>query len=190
MADPADTFVQFVRSHWRRLHLVARRYAASEHDAQDLLQETFLRAWRNFSPTEERAYRGAWLFVILRNVAAEWARASGRRIKLVPMSDAALTEILPPDLTEPLAPFPSFDDRAFRDFLRDRIATAIEGLADPFREVLVLSVAGDLTYREVAEVLGCPVGTVMSRMARARRALREQLAEFAHVRTPTKEERT
>ena len=127
--------------------------------------------------------------MILRNIAAEWARAAQRRVKLVPMPDAELTEFLATELTDPLAPFPSMADEDFRGFLRKQIEPALEALDAPFREVLVLSVAGGLTYREIAEVLGCPLGTVMSRVSRARRQLRERLSELAHVTGSAKEAR-
>jgi RNA polymerase sigma-70 factor (ECF subfamily) len=181
MSESAEMFVRYVRPHWRQLHVVARRYTAGEHDAHDLVQETLLRAWRSFSLTEERAHKRAWLFVIMRNVAAEWHRTARRRIALVPMPVSELTELAPSDLTEPFAPLPSMDEGRFREFLGDRLAAAFDALEAPFREVILLSVAGDLTYREIAEVLDCPVGTVMSRMARARRTLRERLSESAKV---------
>ena len=56
MGESAESFIRFVRPHWRRLHLVARRYAGDDHDARDMVQEGLLRAWRNFSLTEERTY--------------------------------------------------------------------------------------------------------------------------------------
>ncbi|GJQ25984.1 MAG: hypothetical protein HBSAPP02_10160 [Phycisphaerae bacterium] len=71
------------------------------------------------------------------------------------------------------------DESQFREFLDDRVAAALDTLEPPYREVVVLSVAGGLNYREIGDVLECPIGTVMSRMARARRALREQLADYA-----------
>lgn len=179
MRGRPDEFMQFVRPHWERLRLVARQYAQSGADALDLTQETLLRAWRAFSPAEVPTYRPAWLFVILRNVAAEWHRASGRRIRIAPAVEVELTALAPVDLSESLAALPTMDEAAFREFLDDRMASAIDGLDAPFREVIVLSVAGGLNYREIAEVLDCPAGTVMSRMARARRALRDQLGSVA-----------
>jgi RNA polymerase sigma-70 factor (ECF subfamily) len=175
----AEIFLRLVRPSWERLHLVAGRYASGSDDARDLVQEALLRAWRNFSPGEERTYGRAWLFVILRNVAAEWRRTARRRIRLSPQSDAELTEMVPTDLTEPFAPAPNLDEERFREFLDERLAAALDGLEPMFREVIVMSVAGGLNYREIGEVLDCPVGTVMSRMARARRMLREQLADVA-----------
>lgn len=182
MSETADSFLRFVRPVQRRLHLVARRYAAREEDARDLVQETLLRAWRGFSPTQERAYRPAWLFVIMRNVALDWQRMARSRVKLVPTTEAELTAVAAADPTEPFAPLPAMSEARFREFLDDRLVRALDGLDAVFREVVVLSVAGELSYREVAEVLDCPVGTVMSRMARARRALRECLADFARAK--------
>ncbi len=179
MALRAEEFLQFARPHWKRLHVVAHRYVTGSEDAHDLVQETLLRAWRSFSPGEERSYRRAWLFVIMRSVVIDWQRASGRRVKLVPTPDSELTEFAPADLTEPFAPLPTMDEARFREFLDDRIVAALDALDSSFREALILSVAGGLTYREVAEVLDCPVGTVMSRVARARRELRENLTTYA-----------
>ena len=82
------------------------------------------------------------------------------------------------------------DERQFREFLDDKIAAALSALDPPFREVIVLSVAGGLSYREIAQVLDCPVGTVMSRMARARRTLRERLAQCAHPRARARENKS
>ena len=179
LGDAAESFLRYVRPLQRRLGHVARQYVAREEDGRDLIQETLLRAWRGFSPDEERTYHGAWLFAIMRNVALDWQRTARRRIRLVLMSDSELTELAPADPAEPLAPLPPMDEARFREFLDDRIVAALDQLTPAFREVIVLSVVGNLTYREIAEVLDRPVGTVMSGMARARRALREKLADFA-----------
>ncbi len=176
MTEQASRFLSYVEPHWRRLQVVARQYVARDQDAGDLVQETLLRAWRSFCPTEERTYRRAWLFVIMRNIALEWQRNAARKVKLILVADSELTELAPADPTGPLCPLPQMDEQAFREFLDQRIVAALDALEAPFREVIILSVAGDLSYREIARVLDCPVGTVMSRMARARRALRERLA--------------
>lgn len=188
MEEAAEVFLRHVRPHGRRLHLVARQYVTGEEDVKDLVQETLLRAWRSFSPSEERTYSRAWLFVIMRTAAVDWQRTRGRRIRMVLASEIELTELSPADLTEPFSPLPAMSEERFREFLDQRIVAALDGLEPVFREVIVLSVAGDLSYREIAEVLNCPVGTVMSRMARARRGLREALADFARANRWIKEE--
>ena len=182
MQNRADTFMYYVQPHWKSLYLVARQHVTGREFARDLVQETLLRAWQNFSTTEEREYRRAWLFVIMRNVAADWQRLSKRRIRLVLLPQGELTEIALSDLSEPFCPMPTMDEEQFREFLDDRLAAALDNLAPPFREVIILSVAGELNYREIAEVLDCPVGTVMSRMARARRILREHVADLSLTR--------
>lgn len=180
MGETTARFLEYVNPSLRRLALVARQYAGIEEDRRDLVQETLLRAWKGYSPTEERTYSRAWLFVIMRNVVLDWQRAANRRIKLVPTSDSELTDIAHPDVTEPFAAFPNMDEAGFRELLDDRIVASLDELAPAFREVLIMSVTGGLNYREIGEVLDCPVGTVMSRMARARRMLRQRLADYAH----------
>lgn len=115
----------------------------------------------------------------MRNVAFEWQRTATRRSRLLPASDRELTELAATDNGDPLASLPAMDERAFCEFLDDRVLAALDALEPRFREVIILSVAGDLRYKEIAQVLDCPLGTVMSRMGRARRSLREQLAGFA-----------
>lgn len=184
MEPRARAFFELIRPHLRRLNVVAGHYVKSEEDAHDLVQETLLRAWRAFSAAEGGTYERAWFFTILRNIAAEWRRAAGRRIRLVPLSETQLTEVVGTEPWEPFARYPTLDEERFREFLDQRIAAALDALDPSFREVLILSVAGGMTYREIAVVLSCPIGTVMSRMGRARRALRERLAQYAqeHVR--------
>ncbi len=82
------------------------------------------------------------------------------------------------------------DEERFREFLDERLVAALDALEPAFREVIILSVASGLNYREIAEVIGCPVGTVMSRMARARRALRERLGDLAQSQRWVREGRS
>jgi RNA polymerase sigma-70 factor (ECF subfamily) len=163
----------------QRLHAVACHHARSQADARDLVQETMLRAWRGFSKADGRTHRAAWLFVILRNVAIDWRREAAFRLQQIPLPVSEITELVAPDLSDPLAAFPSMREAEFCELLDQRLAQAVKALDPHYREVLVLSVAGGLGYREIAEALDCPLGTVMSRMARARRALRDRLSAFA-----------
>lgn len=182
MFETETAFLRLVRPCWRRLHLAARHYAGDAGDARDLVQETLLRAWAAYNPDVDRSYHEGWLFVIQRRVAAEWARHAGRRVTLVPVEHEDLTELVGSELSEPLETLPSSTEVQFREFLDDSVAAAFDSLEPTFREVVLLSVAADLNYREIAEVLECPLGTVMSRMARGRRALRERLAGVAKAK--------
>ena len=189
MSEVETAFLRFVRPSWRRLHLVARHYVRGVEAARDLVQETLLRAWAAYNPGEDRSYREGWLFVIQRRVAAEWARQGHRRVTLEPVAHDELTELVGSDLSEPLESLPSSTEDQFREFLDERLAAAFDALEPAFREVVLLSVVADLSYREIADVLGCPLGTVMSRMARARRALRERLGDFSRSELRRKEVR-
>ena len=176
MSDTQKLFFCFIQPHLRALRTAARQYAALDQDVNDLVQETLLRAWRNYSPTKESDYRPSWLFVIMRNISLEWHRTATRRIKIKYVPDEHLTEMAVVNLQDPFPAFGPLSEEKFRDFLDERLAEAWDALNSSFREVLVLSLCGDLSYREIAEVLDCPIGTVMSRVARARRELREHLA--------------
>ncbi|MBW8000447.1 MAG: sigma-70 family RNA polymerase sigma factor [Planctomycetes bacterium] len=179
MKNQTDLFMQYIRRHWKVLHIVACQYAVSRADASDLVQETLLKAWKSFSSTEEREYRRAWLFVIMRNIAIDWQKRDKHRIKLSLVAHSELTEIAASDLNEPLCQMPMMDEERFLQFVDDRIIAALDAIDPAFREVIVLSAVGGLKYSEIAQVLDCPLGTVMSRMARARKKLRECLADFA-----------
>jgi RNA polymerase sigma-70 factor (ECF subfamily) len=164
------------------LYALARQYFTSESDAQDLIQETLMRAWRNYSENDECTCSRTWLIAIMRNVVFEWHRASTRRVTLIPIEETELTELAGDDPGDPLAGLPNLAESQFRELLDCRIESALRALEPRYREVVLLSAAGGLSYREIAQVLDCPVGTVMSRMARARRYLRERLASFVDER--------
>jgi len=190
MSESETMFVGYVRPQWAKLHVVAQQYVANKNEAPDLVQETLLRAWRHFSSAEQPAFPAAWLFVIMRNVALDWQASARRRLKLTLLPVSQLTEAASFEAEDTFASLPALSEEAFREFLDERIAAAVDALDAPYREVLILSVAGDLRYREIAEVLDCPIGTVMSRMARARRALRERLADYAKPSRTSKETRS
>lgn len=189
MDELASEFLRHVRPLGGRLQAVARKYCARREDAADLVQETLLRAWRAFSPVEGPTHPRAWLFSIMRNIVIDWHRSTGRQVLLVPVAQEELTEIAATSRDEPFAPLCGMSEEQFREFLDRAVVRAFDALDAPFREVVILSVAGDLSYREIADVLDCPVGTVMSRMARARGALRERLADFARSPLHRKEAR-
>jgi RNA polymerase sigma-70 factor (ECF subfamily) len=133
--------------------------------AEDLVQEAYLRACRAF-----RSYRGgepkAWLFAVVRSCFLSWARAPARREAA---DDAAFAELPADD--------PSAEEALVRRGEVEALRNAIEALPEPFRETLVLRELEELSYKELAEVTGAPIGTVMSRLARARQLLVTALRE-------------
>jgi RNA polymerase sigma-70 factor (ECF subfamily) len=153
------------------VYTLARYLLRDATDAEDAVQECYLRALKHFD-----SYRGPamkpWLFAILRNVCrAEFARRAGS-------PTAALDEL--PEESEPTPLWHEPQETPESQMLRERDASAIRqmvaALAEPFRETFVLREIHDLSYREIADIVAAPVGTVMSRLARARAMLRSAWA--------------
>ncbi len=158
-----NEFEEIAMPHSRSLLRVARRLTFDSATAEDLVQETLLRAWRNFSQFQQGTNARAWLFRILFN--AFYAR--GRKIR----SAAVLVSLqLPSREAEP-------QNRAESSLLdRAAVTRALEDLSSEHRTVLLLAVVEGFTCREAAEILSLPIGTVMSRLSRARQALRDRIA--------------
>jgi|SRR5579872_737657 len=138
--------------HTRSLLRVARRLAP---DPEDLVQETMLSAWRGFHQFHAGTNARAWLFRIMLN--AFHARGRKARPALVPI--AGHDRACEPDVA-----------------MAAEVAQAVDDLAEEHRTVLLLGVVEGFTCREIAEILDVPIGTVMSRLSRAREALRIRLA--------------
>lgn len=157
MSARQDEFELVVMCHTRSLLRVARRLASGSPQAEDLVQESLLLAWRGFHQLREGTNARAWLFRILFNVFY----GHGRKIRSLP-------DIVP--LTAEIrTAMPAFDDSI-------EVSRALEGLHLEHRTVLMLAVVEGFTCNETAEILGVPVGTVMSRLSRARQAMRMRLA--------------
>ena len=150
--------------HARSLLRVARRLTSGSSPgstyAEDLVQECLLLAWRNFHQLREGSNAKAWLFRILFNC---WY-AQGRKLRKVPA--------LVPLTADVSVSVPALDEAM-------EVSRALEALHHEHRTVLLLGVVEGLTCQEIAEVLAVPVGTVMSRLSRARQAMRTRLAAKA-----------
>ena len=152
----------------RPLYSTALRLTGRAEDALDIVQETFLRAFRTFHNFRAGTNPKAWLFTILRSVAANRHRDDQRRPRLVPLDDlderfAAHAASGPPGL----------------ELDKGEVERALETLPEEFRIAVLLVDVEELTYEEAAAVLGCPVGTVRSRLARGRRGLAVALHDYA-----------
>jgi len=145
------------------LYGYARWLTGEAHEAEDLVQETYLKALRGFGSFRDGTNFRAWMFRILRNTFL--TSRSGLRA-MEPLDDDAAEEI-----AEEGTPETHFVNRANGEALR----RAIEALPLPFREVLLLSDVENMRYKEIGEALGIPVGTVTSRLMRARRRVRAAL---------------
>ncbi|MGH7573554.1 MAG: sigma-70 family RNA polymerase sigma factor [Longimicrobiales bacterium] len=148
--------------------------------AQDLVQETYLRAYRWWHTYERGTGCRSWLFTICRNTFLHGIERSSTRHEVRPTgeqpeTDTGIMQGLARRIGEPAM----MPEAVFAGTLDDRVIAAIDALPDAYREVLVLSDLGDLTYPEIEHVLGIPRGTVKSRLFRARRRLQMTLLEYA-----------
>ncbi len=173
-AEPRAAFARYVEPEIEMLLRVARTLTGSWPDAEDLVQDTLVRAYRGISGFDG-AHPRAWLLTILRNTNVNSRRR--RRPDLLD-GDGELDRHRPA-FGATLAPSPeqTVTDRV----LGDELQRAVDALDDRFRVVLLLIDVDDLTYREVADVLGIPVGTVLSRLSRARERIRVHMRTNPHL---------
>jgi RNA polymerase sigma-70 factor (ECF subfamily) len=162
------TFQAAALPHLDDVYTLARYLMRNTQDAEDAVQECYLRALRHFD-----SYRGPamkpWLLAILRNVCnAEFARRSKEEVPTDYSQDETLAEEMPM-WQEPQA---SPEKMMVRQQDTATIRRLVAELPEPFREAIVLREMNNLSYQEIAQVAGVPVGTVMSRLARARAMLR------------------
>jgi RNA polymerase sigma factor (sigma-70 family) len=149
------------------LYNFARWLAHDGHDAEDLVQETYLKALRNFASFEPGTNFRAWMFIILKNTFLTWRSKNEQRMTIPLDSEENLW-------AQP-ATFDTSESLLIGHFDFDAIRNAIEQLPVIYREVILLSDVENASYREIAEILSIPIGTVMSRLARARKIVRESL---------------
>jgi RNA polymerase sigma-70 factor (ECF subfamily) len=154
------TVQRLVDEHYRALYLYAYRLSGCPADAEDLTQEAFCKAQRNLSQLRDASRSKAWLFSILRNDYLHRVRSENQHhvISLEDMGDVA----------EPLPdPLPEIDP--------ERLQQALNELPEVFRTPIILYYFEDFSYRDIAEQMDLPLGTVMSRLARAKAFLRSRL---------------
>ena len=170
---PAASFEREALPHLDTLYRVALRLAGDASAAEDLVQDTMLRAFRGWSGFRPGTNVRAWLLTILRNTFIN----EYRRRKRAPVA-------MDIEAVEPYAIYRTVADtdpegEFFSRIVDRRVLEAVDRLPPPFREVVVLSDMEGLAYGEIAETLGVPVGTVKSRLFRARRQLQKELYEHA-----------
>jgi RNA polymerase sigma-70 factor (ECF subfamily) len=157
----ADRFERVMLPHLDDAYTLARYLLRDEHDAQDVVQDAALRALRYFEGFSGDDAR-AWLLAIVRNCALDWRRRHRVDERSVPFDDVAHGSA---------GAARDADAAAIAWSERARVQRALDELPFEFREVIVLREVQELRYREISDVLGVPIGTVMSRLARARRQL-------------------
>jgi RNA polymerase sigma-70 factor (ECF subfamily) len=162
--------------HMDALYNFALRMTGDEDDADDLVQETFLKAFRFFDKFEKGTNCKAWLFRILKNSYINDYRKTTKEPDKVDYEDVQnFYENIKSDEVDTR----HYEMDAFNNLLDDEISTAITSLPEDFRTVIILSDIEGFTYEEIADFVDIPVGTVRSRLHRARKMLYAQLYDYA-----------
>ena len=160
-----DAFEQAALPHLKELYRTAARLLGDSTKAEDVVQETYLQAWKSFAHFEPGTNCRAWLFKILIHTIHHHRR-HWFNMRLVKDSGEILEQSVAP---------PPVPDR----ITEDAVLRALDGLPADYRAAVLLADVQEFSYKEIAGVLNVPIGTVMSRISRGRRLLREQLHTLA-----------
>ncbi len=182
MADQAS-FAEQAMEHMPSLFAAAMRMTRNKADAEDLVQETYLKAYRAFGGFQEGTNLRAWLYRILTNTFINIYRAKKRRpdeSNLEDVEDLYLYRRL--GGLEGAQAGRSAEDEVLDSFTEGEVKGALEALPEQFRMAVLLADVEGFQYKEIAEILDIPIGTVMSRLHRGRRALQKSLFEFGRQR--------
>jgi RNA polymerase sigma-70 factor (ECF subfamily) len=178
-ASFADQAMEFAP----QLYSAALRMTRNQADAEDLVQETYLRGYRGFEGFTEGTNLRAWLFRILTNAYINTYRARQRRPQesdLADVEDLYLYRRL--HSLDAVLANRSAEDTLMEMLTDDEVKQALEALPENFRLPVLLADVEGFAYKEIAEMLDIPIGTVMSRLHRGRKAMQKALYDYAHAR--------
>ncbi len=182
MADQAD-FERDAMQYARQLYTAAMRMTRNPSDAEDLVQETFLKAYRAYHTFEAGTNLKAWLYRILTNTYINKYRKESRRpseVDLGSVEDLYLYRRIGSEESAEAAR--TTEDRVLDGLVESDIKAAVESLPENFRLPVLLADLEGFAYKEIAEILDIPIGTVMSRLHRGRKAMQKALWDYAAKR--------
>jgi RNA polymerase sigma-70 factor (ECF subfamily) len=178
-----ENFTNDAMQYAPQLFATALRMTRNKADAEDLVQETFLKGWRAFDSYQQGTNLRAWLFRIMTNTFINRYNSQQRRPQ-----ETELDEVEELFLFRRMGAFDqskmsqSAEDQMLELFTDDEVKNAIEELPETFRIPVLLSDVEGFSYKEIAEMLEVPIGTVMSRLHRGRKAMQKMLYEYAKER--------
>jgi RNA polymerase sigma-70 factor (ECF subfamily) len=182
MADQA-TFADDAMQYSKQLYAAAMRMTRNPADAEDLVQETFLKAYRAYDSFTAGTNLKAWLYRILTNTYINRYRKAARRPDEVDLGDVEDLYLYRRVGSEESAEASrTTEDRVLDGLVEADIKKAVESLPENFRIPVLLADLEGLSYQEIADILEIPIGTVMSRLHRGRKAMQKTLWEFASKR--------
>jgi len=178
-AEKRQAFEREAIPHMDALYNFALRMTGEQSDADDLVQETYLKAYRFFDKFEQGTNCKAWLFRIMKNSYINRYRKAQKTPETV---DYDTVEDFYYSIRSDSAESNDLEEVMFDSLLDDEVTVAIENLPEDFRTVVILCDLEGFTYEEIAEFVDCPVGTVRSRLHRGRKLLRNVLTDYARNR--------
>jgi RNA polymerase sigma-70 factor (ECF subfamily) len=178
-----EDFTHDAMQHAPQLFSTAMRMTRNRSDAEDLVQETFIKAWRSFTTYQQGTNLRAWLFRIMTNTYINKYNAQQRKPTETELDDVEelflykrLGAVDQSQLSQ------SAEDQMLSLFTDDEVKKALEELPDQFRIPVLMSDLEGFSYKEIAEILEIPLGTVMSRLHRGRKSMQKMLYEYAKER--------
>jgi RNA polymerase sigma-70 factor, ECF subfamily len=172
-------FNEMVSRYWDRIYSMVHQMLRNQQDAEEVTQDAFIRAHRGLANFRGESAFSTWLYQIATNLARNrywywWRRKRDKSVSIdAPVgadNDMTLSDVIPAEVESP-------DDIAVTQEFVARIGKGMDRLSTKHREILVLRNVKNMSYEEIAEILGISVGTVKSRIARARESLRSKLGE-------------
>lgn len=176
----AERFEHLVREHEAGIYRVAFRLCGNRDDTEDLVQETLLEAFRAFNRFRIGSHFDRWVYRIMRNTHIDRVRRKPKcRVEsldsnFATQTDAQCARDVPARHSEP-------DLRLMARTLDGPIQKALDDLPEDFKAVVILSDIEELTYEEISRIIGCPIGTVRSRLHRGRTILKDRLKCYARI---------
>jgi RNA polymerase sigma-70 factor (ECF subfamily) len=171
-------FENLAFAHMDSLFNTALRMTRNTLDAEDLLQDVYVRAFRFFHRFEKETNFKAWIFKILTNTYINQYRKKLKQPQEVQL-DKVIYNQSKGTTDAHRQVIESFDTSGYHHLFDDQIIAALSELNDDFRMVVLLADVESFSYKEIAKMLDCPIGTVMSRLSRARKYLQDQLRDYA-----------
>jgi len=178
VTEKQNEFQCLAFGHIDALYSTALRMTRNELDAEDLTQDVYVRAYRFFHRFEKDTNFKAWIFKILTNTYINEYRKKQKQPLHVRLEKVEHSYDNQRKDTRDYV-FESLDELDYESLFDDEIKLALEQLPDEFRIVILLADINSFSYKEIAKVIGCPIGTVMSRLSRGRRQLQTHLKEYA-----------
>lgn len=172
-------FNEEILPHLDALYNFGLRLTADPNDAEDLVQDTIVKAYRFFSSYEKGTNAKAWLFRILKNSYINNYRRKSKKPQEVDYDEVAtFYETVRDERTDTS----DLEDKMFRELIDDDLSRALDSIPEDFRTVVLLCDVEDFTYEEIANMLDVPIGTIRSRLHRGRNLLKAELMEYATKR--------